>query len=153
MEWERFRRPAHLERMRPVSHVPHWISHHELRIHSREPCHEGICDHHRSFCLRLILFFRTAVASLSYTGYSRRHRLVNAILPGYITDSCVLRPSPRVCDGHCHGRVWRRWTGFRPRHPDIAPELWCTCHTAYPWSVELCDLCCRFLRHSAPSGV
>ena len=153
MEWERFRRRTHLERMQHVPHVPLWISYHELRIHSREPCYEGICGHHRSSCLRLTFLSRSAVASFPYTGYSRRHRIINAILPRHITDTCFFRPPPWVCDGHRYGRVWRRWTGFRSRHPDIDPEIWRTCDAAYSWGVELCDLCGSFLRYPAPSGV
>jgi hypothetical protein len=44
MEWERFRRRTHLERMQHDPYVPLRIGSHELRIHSREPCYEGICD-------------------------------------------------------------------------------------------------------------
>jgi len=107
----------------------------------------------RSSCFRLMFLIRSVVASPPYTGHSRRHRIINAILPCHITDSCVFRPSPRVCDGHCYVRVRRRWTGFRSRHPVITSALWCTCDAAYSWGVELCDLCCCFLRYSAPSGV
>ena len=153
MEWERFRRRTHLKRMRHDPHVPHRISSHELRIHSREPFYEGIGDHDRRSCLRLIFLSRSVMASLPYTGHSRRHRIINVILPRHITDSCVFQPSPWVCDGHCHGRVRRRWTGFRSGHPVIASAPWCTCDTAYSWGVELCGLCCYFLRYSAPSGV
>jgi hypothetical protein len=129
------------------------IGSHELRIHSREPCYEGICDHNRSACLRLMFLIRSVVASPPYTGYSRRHRIINVILPRHIADSCVFRSSPWVCDGHCHVRVRRRRTGFRSRHPVIASALWCTCDTPYSWGVELCDLRCYFLRSSASSGV
>jgi hypothetical protein len=107
----------------------------------------------RRSCLRLIALSRSDVASLPYTGHSRWHRIIDVILPRHITDSRVFRPSPRVCDGHHYGRVWRRWTGFRSRHPDIASALWRTCDTACSWGVELCDLRCYFLRSSAPSGV
>ena len=93
------------------------------------------------------------MASLPHAGYSRRHRIIDVILPGHIIDSCVFRPSPWFCDGHCYVRLRRRWTGFRSRHPDIASALWCTCDTAHSWGVELCDLCFSFLRYSAPSGV
>jgi hypothetical protein len=44
MEWERFRRRTHLERMQHDPYVPLRIGSHELRINSREPCYEGICD-------------------------------------------------------------------------------------------------------------
>lgn len=43
MEWERFRRRTHFERMQHVPHVPYRIGSYELRIHSREPCYEGTC--------------------------------------------------------------------------------------------------------------
>ena len=153
MEWERFRRCTHLERMRHDPHVPHRINSHEFRIHSREPRYEGIYDQYRRSCLRLIFLSRSVVASLPFTGSSRWHRIINVILPRHLTDSCVFQPSPWVCDGHCYGRLRRRWTGFRSRHPVIASALWCTRDTAYSRGVELCDLCCYFLRYAAPSGV
>ena len=102
---------------------------------------------------RLIFLSRSVVASLPHTGYSSWHRIIDVILPRHITHSRVLRPSPRICDGHYYGRVWRRWTGFRSRHPVVASASWCTCDTAYSWGVELCGLRCHFFRSSAPSGV
>ena len=153
MEWERLRWRAHLERMQHDPHVPHRISSHELRIHSREPCYQGICDHNLDACLRLIFLSRSVVASLPFPGSSRRHRIINVILSRHIIDPCVFRPSPWVCDGHCHGRVRRRWTGFRSCHRVIASAFWSTCDAAYSWGVELCGLCCYFLCYSAPSGV
>ncbi len=153
MERERFCWHSHLKRMRYVPNVPLRISYHELRVHSREPLHEGIYKHYRSSCPRLIFLLLSAVASLPHSSCSRRHRLINAVLPRHITDSCVFRPTPGVCDGHRYVRVWRRWTGFRSCHPVIARPLWCTCDTTYSWGVELCDLRLSLFRYSAPSGV
>ncbi len=54
MERERFCWHSHLKRMRYVPNVPLRISYHELRVHSREPLHEGIYKHYRSSCPRLM---------------------------------------------------------------------------------------------------
>jgi hypothetical protein len=93
------------------------------------------------------------VASVPDTGSSRRHRLLHVVLPCHITDSGVFRPSPWVCDGHCYGRIRRRWTNPSSRHPVIACALWGTCDTACSWGVELCDLYCSLLRDSPAPGV
>jgi nitrate/nitrite transporter NarK len=57
VEWERFCRHAHLQRVRHVHHVPLRSSYHELRIRSREPRYEGMCKQHRNACPRLIFIF------------------------------------------------------------------------------------------------